>query len=172
MNKEPKFEQLSAWMDDELDELRLHRLLEQAKTDPSVLEDWAQMHQSAAARRGLPVVDVLARVNATLDQQEADEQEMRRQRRVQWQYERRGMVWGALAASVVLSVVTVIWRPVGTPASTPDTVIASVVDASVDPRVAAQLHAYWNVHAQYATYQPGMRWEEMPSTLPSKMDQL
>lgn len=172
MNKEPQFEHLSAWMDDELDELRLHRLLAQAKTDPSVLEDWAQMHQSAAARQGLPVVDVLAGVNAALDQQEADEQETRQQRRMQWQYERRGMVWGALAASVVLSVVTVMWRPVGNSSAGLDTAAVTVLDPQVAPQVAAQLRAYWNVHAQYATFQPGQRWEEIPATVPTNVGQL
>lgn len=172
MTQEHQRELLSSMMDNEIDELSVQRILRDTEKDPSILTQWADLHAGDAARRGLPVVDVLSGVNTALDSAldaaEREAQASEQQRRLLWQHERRGMVWGALAASLVVSVVAVFWVAPSTPSgSQEDSVVATTTlpaPVADDAIVVAQLQNYWAVHTQYSTYQAGARWDEVGSS--------
>ncbi|WLD58894.1 hypothetical protein NFC81_03660 [Salinispirillum sp. LH 10-3-1] len=169
MTQDNRREQLSSMMDNELDEFSVQKLLREAEQDPSVLAHWAELHRSDAARHGMPDVDVLAGVNAALDASEQESAESEQQRRLMWQHERRGMVWGALAASLVVSLVAVFWIAPNGDGGSPILVTESVQEPLADPVVLAQLQNYWAVHTQYSTYQPGARWDEVGSSSPGAL---
>lgn len=141
-------EQLSALMDDELDEWQVRKLLQAAEQNPDVLSRLNELQQQKAARTGLPAVDVLAGVNQAIDEQATQQRLYRR-------YQFRGIAVGAIsamAATVVIAVgALVIWPASSGGLSDP----APIAEAPP-----ADLNQYWQVHAQYATFQAGSRWDE------------
>lgn len=148
LNDTELHEQLSALMDDELDDWQVRKLLQAAEHDPQVLTTLTELQQQKAARTGLPTMDVLADVNQAIDEQATQQRLYRR-------YQFRGMAIGAMsamAATVVVAVGALVFWPTS-PGGLSDP--ASVTEASP-----TDLNQYWQVHAQYATFQAGSRWDE------------
>lgn len=144
-------ENLLALMEGELDEQALEALLKQAEDDPDVLERWADLHRQQASRQHWPAVDVAAGVNRDIDHLEV-------QQRAFKGHELKGMAIGALAATVVLSVAALVAWPALQGSDTLPVGGQPVV--SHDSPGDGELESYWRLHAQYATYQPGARWDE------------
>ena len=144
-------EKLLALMDGELDEQTLEALLDQAEQNPELLDKWSDLHLQQASRQHWPVVDVAAGVNRDIDR-------LAVQRRAYRGHELKGMAIGALAAAVVLSVAALVaWPALQGGGGVP---VSGQPELSQAPQGNGDLESYWRVHAQYATYQPGARWDE------------